>query len=123
MDAEILKMNNLRWLWLTITVCVLDRITKYMALSMLVVGEPGPVIPQLNLRLAHNTGTAFSMLDHAGNWHSYFLSFVAIAVSLLLMKMLYDTPRTRKWQSCAFALILGGALGNLWDRLYFGFVI
>lgn len=117
------KQTGLLWLWLTIFVIVLDQITKVLALYYLFPYEPIPIFPCFNFTLAFNMGAAFSFLSNAGGWQRWVLTLIAMGVSLSLVVWLYRAPRQHSLQNCAIALILGGALGNLWDRISLGYVI
>jgi signal peptidase II len=112
-----------KWLWLSATVLLLDQGSKLLADAGLVFHEPVPLLPFLNLRLAYNTGAAFSFLSSAGGWQRWFfagLSVLVVGVLVIWMRRL--RPEQRSLAS-AFALIVGGAVGNLVDRLVYGHVI
>jgi len=113
----------LRWLWLSALVLVLDQCTKWLAGSGLQYGEPVPLVPMLALTLAHNYGAAFSFLGDASGWQRWFFILLAVAVSAVLLLWLKRLQR-HEWRiALALALILGGALGNVIDRLLYGYVI
>lgn len=120
-----LKGRFSNWLWLALSglVLVADQLSKYWALATLVPHHPYPVCPLFNLTLAYNPGAAFSFLRDADGWQRWFFSVIAIGMSLLLMTWLYTLPPRRKCLAVALALIIGGALGNLWDRVAYGYVI
>ena len=122
---ELLTGSNrmLKWLWLSGLVIVLDQLTKLWASSGLSYGEPVAILPSFNLTLMFNTGAAFSFLNHAGGWQRWLFTLIAIAVSAVLLLWLRRLNRSQRWLAVALALILGGALGNLIDRLYLGHVI
>jgi len=114
------KPNALSWLWLSATVIVLDQLSKWWALHALQpAGVPHPVIPGLlNWTLAFNTGAAFSFLADGAGWQRWFFVLLAVAISAVLMGWLWRTPR-RDWRTALpLALIVGGAIGNLIDRLH-----
>ncbi|HEY9148425.1 MAG TPA: signal peptidase II [Gammaproteobacteria bacterium] len=113
----------LKWLWVSGVVIVLDQLTKLWASSALNYAEPVPVIPFFNLTLLHNTGAAFSFLSTAGGWQRWFFALIAVAVSAVLLIWLRRLKPGQLWQALALTLVLGGALGNVIDRLYFGYVI
>ena len=114
---------SLRWYALAVLVIVLDQYTKLLAESDLDYGRPVEVFSWFNLTLQYNTGAAFSFLSDAGGWQRYFFSAVALLISVALVIWLYTMPRSDKLLAAALALILGGALGNLWDRLVLGHVV
>ena len=114
------KPNALPWLWLSALVIVLDQATKWWALSALQpAGTPHPIIPGfLNWTLAFNTGAAFSFLADSAGWQRWFLVGLAVAISGALLVWLKRTER-RDWRTALpLGLIVGGALGNLIDRLH-----
>lgn len=114
---------SLRWYALALLVVVLDQYTKTLAESNLDYGRPLEVFSWFNLTLQYNTGAAFSFLSDAGGWQRYFFSAVALVISVVLVRWLFTMPRSDKLLAAALALILGGALGNLWDRLVLGHVV
>ena len=113
----------LRWLWVSALVVVLDQITKQLATAFLEFGRPVPVIPFFNLTLVHNTGAAFSFLSGAGGWQRWLFAFLAVAVSVFIVIWIRRLPRGSLWLPLALSLLLGGALGNLVDRLLLGYVV
>jgi signal peptidase II len=113
----------LKWLWVSVLVIVLDQLTKLWAVSALNYAEPVAVIPFFNLTLLHNTGAAFSFLSEAGGWQRWFFALVALVISGVILLWLRRLPRDKVWLAVALALVLGGALGNVWDRLTLGYVI
>jgi signal peptidase II len=111
-----------RWLWLSAAVAVADLATKAWVSSAFRAGDVHAVTPFLNLVLWHNTGAAFSFLAGAGGWQRWFFVGVTIAVSAVLLAMLRKSGGNRLL-AAALALVLGGAAGNLWDRLTLGHVV
>jgi signal peptidase II len=118
-----LRASALIWLVLSVTVIVLDQFTKAIVLDVLQPYVPRPVIPGLlNWTLAFNTGAAFSFLADQQGWQRWLFTVLAVAVSAVLARWLAHTPR-RDWRTALpLALVIGGALGNLIDRLRFGHV-
>lgn len=117
--------NALPWLWLSFVVILLDQASKLYFLSVLDYG--GPAIPVIDgfweWKLAKNHGAAFSFLAEAGGWQRWFFSLLAVGISGLLGYWLARLPRGHWREALPFALIIGGALGNLVDRLRFGYVV
>ncbi len=113
----------LRWLWLSLAVLALDQLTKQLAEHYLELHHPVPVVPGFNLMLAYNTGAAFSFLHDAGGWQRWFFTLLSLAVSAGIVWWLYRLERTESWMAVALALILGGALGNVLDRIVLGHVV
>jgi signal peptidase II len=113
----------LKWLWLSALVVVLDQVTKFLATHYLQLHQPLLVLPGFNLTLTHNTGAAFSMLSQAGGWQRWLFILLTITVSVAIVIWLRNLSRHRRWMACCLAFILGGALGNLCDRVILGYVI
>jgi signal peptidase II len=114
------KQNALPWLLVSALVIALDQLTKWWALTALQpAGEPHPVIPGLlNWTLAFNTGAAFSFLAQSGGWQRWFFVGLAFVISVALIAWLARTAR-REWRTALpLAMVIGGALGNLIDRLH-----
>jgi signal peptidase II len=114
------KPNALPWLLISVLVIVLDQLTKWWALTALQpAGVPHPVIPGfLNWTLAFNTGAAFSFLAQSGGWQRWFFVGLAAVISVALVIWLVRTAR-REWRTALpLAMVIGGAAGNLIDRLH-----
>lgn len=117
------QRSMLPWLALSAVILVLDLVTKYLASSHLDYALPVNVIPGFfNLTLLHNTGAAFSFLATESGWQRWFFIALASLVSLALIKWL-QTLQGDRWMAIAITLILGGALGNLYDRITLGYVV
>jgi len=112
-----------RWLWVSAVILVVDQCTKLLADGLLALHESIAVLPVLAIRKAYNSGAAFSFLGDASGWQRWFFIVLAIAVILLLVTWLRRLPAEQKWTALALALILGGAAGNLVDRVVYGHVI
>jgi len=117
------EKHALIWLWLSFLIILLDQATKLWANAILNFNEPVSVLPFLNFRLLYNPGAAWSLLADAGGWQRWFLSSLTIVISGFLLFWLFAIKRQQYWIASALALILGGALGNLIDRLMYGYVI
>ncbi len=112
------------WYLLSLAVIILDQWTKWLAETKLTFLEPIPVIePFLNWTLAYNYGAAFSFLADQSGWQKWFFAILALAMSLFLIVYLIKAPRNAKLLSLGLALVLGGAIGNLIDRLRLGKVV
>ena len=116
-------VNMLRWLWVAAVVLILDIVTKQWVSQSLSLGESIPWLPVLDLTLLHNEGAAFSFLSQSGGWQRWFFSGIAILVSVMLIFWLSHLKKHEVWVAIAISLILGGALGNLYDRLTLGYVV
>lgn len=115
--------NSLMWLLLSLLILVLDQITKTWVSNHLSFNQPVNILPYFDLRLLHNTGAAWSILADQGGWQRWFLSGLAIIVSIVIMVWLTRLDSKQRWLACALALILGGALGNVMDRIIYGYVV
>ena len=111
------------WLGLVVVLVLLDQWTKFLATQALELYRPREVFSWLNLTLAHNTGAAFSFLAGAGGWQRWFLSAVAVIICIVLLIWLWRLPHRARMLPTALVLILGGAIGNLIDRIRFGYVV
>lgn len=110
----------LKWLWLSLLVILADQLGKQAALQSLVQYEPVALLPYFNLSLTFNEGAAFSFLSQAGGWQRWFLSLLAIAISVFILVWLKTLDAREKLLACGLALVLGGAIGNVIDRIVFG---
>lgn len=115
------QLHGPRWWILAFALALADQATKYAVHSGLTLDAVVPVTGFFNLVHRWNTGAAFSFLAEAGGWQRYFLSALALIVAAALAWML-SSPRPRS-ESLAYALILGGALGNAVDRILRGYVV
>ena len=111
------------WLWLSLAVIGLDQATKFLATRFLELYERVEVLPVLDFTLLHNTGAAFSLLAGASGWQRWFFIGLAITVSVVLVVWIWRAPRGDKLLPLALSLILGGALGNVIDRIVHGYVV
>ena len=120
---QVNSIGTLKWLWLSALVVVLDMTTKAIATHYLTLHQPVAVFPGFNWTLMHNTGAAFSFLSEASGWQRWFFSVIAIVVSIGIAAWMKRLQSNRVWLAIALALILGGALGNVWDRISLGYVV
>ncbi len=109
------------WLWLAVVVVLLDQATKQLALGQLVLHEPVAFAPFLNLTLVYNKGAAFGFLSSASGWQNAFFIVVALIACGVILTLLRQTRD--RLLAMALVLVLGGAIGNLVDRLIYGYVI
>ncbi len=132
--------SALKWLWITFVVVSIDQITKWFAEAQIeykttqmdVAGIPRevvswaehiPVIPHLNWTFAYNYGAAFNFLGGHSGWQRWFLSGLSLAVSIAILVWLFKLKESDKWMAIGLSLVLGGAVGNLIDRVLQGRVI
>lgn len=113
----------LRWLWLSVAVVLVDQASKLYAEHALTLYAPKAVLPFFNFSLAYNPGAAFSFLADAGGWQRWFFVALALGIGALIIHWLWRLPREEKLVAASLSLILGGAVGNLIDRLWHGHVI
>jgi signal peptidase II len=116
------RRSGLRWLALAGAVVFADLATKEWVTQALHYGESREITPFFNLVLVHNSGAAFSFLAGAGGWQRWFFTAIAIAISAVIVWML-ARPGNARLLNAALALVLGGALGNLFDRVTLGHVV
>ena len=110
------------WLGVAAGLAVVDQATKEWALAAL--EEPVAVLPSLNLVLVHNPGAAFGFLSQAGGWQRWFFIAVGIAIGVFVAVWLWRAVRAgQRWTPAGLSLVLGGALGNVWDRIVRGAVV
>jgi len=113
----------LKWLWLSLIALVLDQWTKIAVDGSMRLYESIAIIPGFNLTYVHNTGAAFSFLSEAGGWQRWFFAAMALIISAVLTVWLYRLKSHETLLAVALSLVLGGAIGNLIDRLAYGYVI
>lgn len=119
-----LRNGSLRWLALSALIIALDLLSKWFADTNLQMYQQVPIIDGLfSFTLAYNPGAAFSFLANAGGWQRWFFVAIAVGVSGMLVVWLARLPRDKIMEALALALILGGALGNLYDRIVHGHVV
>ncbi len=111
------------WLVIAAVLVVADQFTKQVAAGALALHESVPVWSYFNITLAHNTGAAFSFLADQGGWQRGFFVVLALAVSVFIVVWMKRLPATARLEGFALACILGGALGNVIDRILYGYVI
>lgn len=110
------------WFAVAAAIVLADQLAKWAALALLRPGEPVPVTGFFNLVLVFNRGAAFSFLANAPGWQQPFFIAVALSAAAIVSWMLWRYP-ARRLLCAGLALILGGALGNLWDRVAYGHVV
>jgi signal peptidase II len=115
--------SGLVWLWLTVIFLVLDQVSKYWVSTNFSLYESVAIMPMFNFTYVHNEGAAFSFLSDAGGWQRWFFTVIATSISGLLVYWLRGLNKSEKLLSIAYALVLAGAVGNLIDRVLYGYVI
>ncbi|UII72306.1 signal peptidase II [Pseudomonas sp. HN11] len=118
------RFGRLGWLVLSLLVLVIDQVSKAHFEGSLQMFQQIVVIPDyFSWTLAYNTGAAFSFLADSGGWQRWLFALIAVVVSAVLVVWLKRLGRDDTWLAIALALVLGGALGNLYDRIALGHVI
>ncbi len=120
---RLFKETGMRWLWIAVIAFIADLITKSMVVADMELYQSIQIMPFFNLTYVHNYGAAFSFLSDAGGWQRWFFTLIAVFVSGLILWWLKQTKKEQVLLPIAFSLILGGAIGNLFDRLTYGYVI
>lgn len=114
---------NARWLWLSLLIVVLDQAAKQIAEAQLTPHQAVNLLPFFDWYLTYNTGAAFSFLADAGGWQRWLFTAIAIIMSALLVQWIRKLPAEETLTTISLCLILGGAIGNLIDRIFLGHVI
>ncbi|WP_439859705.1 signal peptidase II [Pseudomonas sp. MBLB4136] len=118
------RYGRLAWLWLSLLVFAADQASKLYVEDVLTLYQQVVVIPgYFSWTLAYNTGAAFSFLAGASGWQRWFFAAIALVVSVVLVIWLKRLKPEETWLAVALALVLGGALGNLVDRVVLGHVV
>ena len=117
------RLGALRWLWCSLVVVIADQSTKLAAVEWLDPAASVELVPTLDLVLAYNSGAAFSLLSTAGGWQRWLFIGLALAICAFIVHWLRDLPRDARWLPLALSLILGGAAGNVIDRIRIGAVV
>ena len=112
-----------KWLWISALVILLDQLTKQIAESQLTPHQAVNLFPYFDWYLTYNTGAAFSFLADAGGWQRWFFTITALVISAIIFFWIKKLAPEDKITAISLSLILGGAIGNLIDRIYLGHVI
>ncbi|TMP79314.1 lipoprotein signal peptidase [Pseudoalteromonas phenolica] len=121
--TEVKQKSGLIWLVLSLLLFAVDYITKAVVVANMKLYESIEILPIFNFTYMHNYGAAFSFLSDAGGWQRWFFSSIAVVISVLLTYWLKKLP-AKNWILCgAYSMVIGGAIGNLVDRLVHGYVI
>lgn len=117
------KKKIFPWLLLSVGIVIIDQWSKYLITTELHLHQIIELLPVFNLTLAYNRGAAFSFLASASGWQRWFFIILTLSVSVILILWLYRVRRSIIWERLGIALILGGAWGNLIDRVLLGHVV
>ncbi len=115
--------SPLKWLWISALVILLDQLAKQIAESLLTPHQAVNLFPYFDWYLTYNTGAAFSLLANAGGWQRWLFTITAIVISAIIFFWIKKLPAEDRITAISLSLILGGAIGNLIDRIYLGHVI
>lgn len=113
----------LKWLWLSLLAVILDQASKLTIAGSMQLYESIEIMPFFKLTYVHNTGAAFSFLSEAGGWQRWFFAGLALVIGAVIAVWLARLKKHETLLAVALALVLGGAVGNLIDRLAYGYVI
>ncbi len=116
-------IRNLLWLILSIIIIILDQASKYFISHTLNYQQAVPILPFFNLTLTHNAGAAWGFLNIPGGLQRWLFIGIAAVVSIFLIVWIYRLKSNEKLAAIGLSLVLGGAIGNLWDRIIHGYVI
>jgi signal peptidase II len=114
---------HVKWLWISLLVVVVDQATKQIAEAQLTPHQAVNLLPFFDWYLTYNTGAAFSFLADAGGWQRWLFTVIAVIMSVLIVQWIRKLPAEETLTAISLCLILGGAIGNLIDRIYLGHVI
>lgn len=120
---RLISQTGLRFLWVSLLIIALDQWTKLEVIANIDLYQSIQLTSFFNLRHVRNYGAAFSFLYDAGGWQRYFLTAVALIVSVVILWWLKQASKEQKLLPVAFSFILGGAIGNVIDRIAYGYVV
>lgn len=120
-----LKESGVRWLWLAALIFILDIGIKFLVMGNMGYGWANriEILPFFNLLYVHNHGAAFSFLSDQAGWQRWFFTAIAFVVCGMLSFWMRKLPANDKWNNIAYAFIIGGAIGNVFDRVVHGYVV
>ena len=120
---KLLTDTGLRFLWISAVVIALDLWSKYEIIGNMALSESVEIMPFFNFTYVRNYGAAFSFLHDASGWQRWFFTGIAVVVSTIILWWLKQSDKQQRLLPVALCFILGGAIGNVYDRLVHGFVI
>ncbi len=121
--SQLHQKSALSWLWVTMLFLVVDQLTKQYVVSSMELHQSINVLPFFNITYAQNPGAAFSFLADQPGWQRWFFTVIAVIASTIFFIWLKKTPAKQRLLAIALACMLSGALGNLVDRVIYGYVI
>lgn len=118
-----IRSTGLSWLWLVLVIMLFDIGSKQFVMMHCWLSESVPVMPFINVTYAHNPGAAFSFLADKGEWQRWILSFISVIIIMSLLVIMYRLDKLAILTNIVYSIIVGGALGNLFDRMVRSVVI
>jgi len=115
-------VKTFRWLLLSVLVVALDQVTKGFARHFLAYQQPVEITSFFNLTLNYNLGAAFSFLSNADGWQRYLFMGIAVVITVIMLVWLFKLGPHEKLKALGLSFIIGGAVGNLIDRIFLGYV-
>lgn len=113
----------MKWLWLSVLTVILDQLSKIWVDTSMSLYQSIPVFPGFNITYVHNFGAAFSFLSEQGGWQRWFFALLAASISIGIVIWIKRLKPEETLSAISLSLILGGAIGNLVDRVIYGYVI
>ena len=113
----------MKWLWLSVLTVILDQLSKIWVDTSMSLYQSIPVFPGFNITYVHNFGAAFSFLSEQGGWQRWFFALLAASISIGIVIWIKRLKPEETLSAISLSLILGGAIGNLIDRVIYGYVI
>ena len=123
MSGSLINKTSLGFLALSLFVVFLDQASKLWILDNLALYQDINIFPFFDITYVQNPGAAFSFLSDAGGWQRWFFTGIALVISTLLVYWIVKTPTQQKLLLSSYSLILGGAIGNVVDRISYGYVV
>ncbi|HFD11728.1 MAG TPA: lipoprotein signal peptidase [Crenotrichaceae bacterium] len=111
------------WMLVAFLVVLLDQFSKWWVRELFELYEAFPLLPGLQFIYVRNLGAAFSFLSSAGGWQRWFFIVLSLLASIAIMIWIYRLPKQRRLEALGLSLVLGGAVGNLVDRVLLGYVV
>lgn len=123
MSRTFISSTGLRWLWLALIILALDLVSKQWVMANFWLGESMAIMPSINLFYSYNSGAAFSFLADESGWQRWIFSLIAVVIIVILLVIMYRSDYRVRLSNAAHAMVIGGALGNFFDRIVHGVVI
>ncbi|BAH83170.1 signal peptidase II [Candidatus Ishikawella capsulata] len=118
-----MRYSGLYWCWISLLSMLLDVISKKLVLANIMLYESKPLMPFINLFFSRNYGAAFSLFSNSNGWQHWVMIIATFVIISIILRIMYDSKSYPNFNNISYALLLGGAVGNLFDRIFHGFVI